>query len=164
MDPYRIAFDATFAFSRPIEADYVDAMGTLRTAAVNEPRRDYGPAGEPLGLLVERGPRLGFGDVCRARPGAWEAIDRATVVHAMVGASGQLTRRAFYTRTPRLAIDALLRQAGHHRLIGAVPGYLRNLGGFVRYRTLDWRLAPGLAIDAGGEPFADAQGRALIVG
>lgn len=49
-----VTFDSMFDFTRPYEADYYDASGTLVTAAVDQPRLTHDPATlEPLGLLIE---------------------------------------------------------------------------------------------------------------
>jgi hypothetical protein len=72
-------------------------------------------------------------------------------------------RRAYYTRSVRGAVNALLAIAGHHRAIGAVAGHLRNLGGYVRYREREWQL-PGAIGDGEGAALADGTmpGRLLI--
>jgi hypothetical protein len=47
--------DSRIAFTRASAASYYDATGTLRSAASNVPRIDYGPSpgATPLGLLIE---------------------------------------------------------------------------------------------------------------
>lgn len=48
------SFSDLVDFTRASTATYTDAMGRIRTAAINEPRFTYDPAtGEALGLLVE---------------------------------------------------------------------------------------------------------------
>jgi hypothetical protein len=49
-----VTFSDLHTYERASTATYFDASGTLRTAAVDEPRYDYDPAtGQALGLLIE---------------------------------------------------------------------------------------------------------------
>lgn len=53
--PGQTSIDPRIAFTRASTATYFDATGTMREAAANVPRLDYGPTpgGVPLGLLIE---------------------------------------------------------------------------------------------------------------
>lgn len=160
-----LSFAQTFAFARPRPAPVRGADGAVTIAAADIPRFDHDGAGARLGLLVDAGETLGQADRCRVLPGAWESAGFATVLHELLDPAGQLIRRALYSETPRAAVDALLSSAGHHRRIGAVPGYLRNLGGYVRYRELDWLLPAAIAATpAPARAIADEAGRPLVDG
>jgi hypothetical protein len=155
-------FDRVFAFSRPIAGAYRDRRGIAAIAAAGVPRFDHDAAGRANGLLVETGPRLGTGDRCRLKPGQLQAAPM-TVLHWFARQGDAAVRRAYYSTTPAKTIDAALAGAGHHLLIAAVPGFLRNLGGFVRYRGEIWSLA-GLVEAIPGAALADAQDRPLLTG
>lgn len=162
MDIGQSLFDAWFDFSRPNVAPYRNGAGELVDAAIDAPRFDHDDAGASTGLIVEPGAMLGQADRARLQPGAIGAT-KATVLHAWSGADGEIVRRAWYTIDPQATIDACLGQAAHHLSIGAVPGYRPNLGGFVRYRGLNWQLTDLLG--AGGDiAIGDEDGRALIGG
>jgi hypothetical protein len=158
-------FDETFAFARPIAAEHRDAAGDLVEAAAGDPRFDYDEAGMALGLLIEGGPYFGAADRASVLAGDWEILGPATVFHDFAAAGGQPERRAYYSRSARATIDALLGEAGHHRRIGAIPGHLRNLGGFVRYRNETWHL-PAAIGDSDGALVSDGDDadRPLIEG
>lgn len=160
MDIGRALFDAWFDFTRPNIAPYRDAGGAIVDAAIDTPRFDHDAAGAPIGLLVEPGAQLGQADRARLQSAAIGATD-STVLHEWRAADGTLERRAWYSRDPQATIDACLGQAAHHVRIGAVPGFRPNLGGFVRYRGLDWQLT-GLVGTGDGAALGDEEGRALI--
>ncbi len=153
-------FAAWFDFLRPTVAPYRDAGGAIVDAAIDAPRFDHDAEGAPLGLLVEPGAELGQADRARLQVDAIGATV-ATVFHARLDAGGALCRRAWYSRDPQATIDACLGQAGHHLSIGAVPGFRRNLGGYVRYRGLDWQLTELLGT-GDGDALGDGDGRAMI--
>ena len=106
---------------------------------------------------------VGQADRCLARAGDWEVAGEATVFHELVDGAGVLVRRALYSLSVRATVNALLASGGHHRSIGAVAGYLRNQGGFVRFRDLDWELSHAIAADA-TRAIGDEAGRALVDG
>lgn len=149
-------FDQVFAFGRPVPAQHRNAQGELVEAAPGQPRIDHDEAGAPLGLLIEEGPYHGAGDRLRVLAGEWEIAGPATVFHERLGADGAVERRAVYTLDARKALDGLLAGAGHHRRVGAVSGFLRNRGGYVRYREADWAL-PDLLGPAEGVAFTDGE-------
>ncbi|UNU43619.1 hypothetical protein EAO27_13475 [Sphingopyxis sp. YF1] len=153
-------FAAWFDFGRPTAAPYRDAAGAIVTAAIDVPRFDHDAAGAPIGLLVEPGAELGQADRARLQVDAIGATI-ATVFHERRDADGTIVRRAWYSRDPQATIDACLSQAGHHLRIGAIPGYRRNLGGFVRFRGIDWQLTELIAAGAGAA-IGDDAGRGLI--
>lgn len=154
-------FDAWFDFARPNAAPVRDGAGAVVIAPPGTPRFDHDPDGAPIGLLVEPGEQLGQADRARLQTGAIGTTE-ATVLHEWRGPDGAIERRAWYTRDPQATIDACLVQAAHHLRIGAVPGYRPNLGGFVRFRGLDWRLTELLGTGVAGEVVGDEAGRALI--
>lgn len=153
-------FDAWFDFSRPNVAAYRDATGAPAEAAIDEPRFDHDDNGVRAGLLVEPGEQLGQSDRVRLQLGAIGATE-ATVLHATVDENGAAVRRAWYTRDPQMTIDVCLGQSAHHVSIAAVPGFRPNLGGYIRYRGVDWALTR-LVGTGTGEAVGDDEGRALI--
>lgn len=153
-------FDAWFDFVRPTVAEFVDDDGDTVEAPIDTPRFDHLVDGTPIGLLIEPGDAFGQADRARLQPDAIGATV-TTVFHARRAADGTIVRRAWYTRNPQAMIDACLGQEGHHLSIGAVPGYRPNLGGFVRYRDIDWQLTDLLGAGAGAA-LADDNGRGLI--
>jgi hypothetical protein len=160
MDIGQGLFDAWFDFARPTAAPYRDEDGAVATAPADAPRFDHDDAGTSIGLLVEPGDQLGQADRARLQSAAIAAIE-ATVLHEQRADDGSVTRRAWYSRNPQATIDACLGQAGRHLRIGAVPGFRPNLGGFVRFRGLDWQLTDLLGA-GDGRALGDVEGRALI--
>lgn len=156
-----LAFDETFAFARPGAADYRDETGELVEAGAGEPRLDHHEDGRPRGLLVETGDYAGAADRVSVPAGDWESAGPATVLHELE-LGGEIQRQAVYTLSARACVNAVLASAGRHRRIGAVPGHLRNLGGFVRYRERDWLLPGGLATEE-GELLADGAADRLLI-
>lgn len=155
-----VAFAQAFDFARTIVAPYRNASGLLINAAIDAPRFDHDEAGNRRGLLIGRGPLRGQHDALSVVAGAWEIIGKATILFEW--AEDDLIRsRALYSRSVRADVNSCLKIAGHLRMIGAVPGYLPNLGGYVRYRNRDWPL--GVALDAGGGAvMGDGAGRVII--
>lgn len=155
--------DLAFAFARSEPAPYRSFLGQLWTAPVDAPRFDHDAGGAPLGLLVESGSDLGLGDRLSLDPlilpaelvEAGDAGTReATIFHVFarevaVGQDETVEHRAWYTRNAVAAVDALMRQPGHHRSIGVIAGFRENLGGFVRYRGQVWLLTGYLAAGNG---------------
>jgi hypothetical protein len=158
-----LPFNQTFTFSRPGVAPVRGPDGALTIAAANTPRFDHSSEGEPLGLLVEPGDLMGQADRCRAIAGDWDNAAEATVLHEYLDPEGLLQRRAIYTIKVRATINALLSTVGHHRRVGAVPGYLKNAGGHVRFRDNDWQLPAAIAT-AANQVLEDAGGRVLVDG
>lgn len=154
-------FAAWFDFVRPAAAPARNAAGALVTIAAGQPRFDHDAEGRPLGLLIEPGAALGQADRARLQDAAIGAV-RATVLHAIAPLGGGLHRRAYYTSDPQAMVDACLGLAGRHRSIAVIPGFRTNLGGFVRYRGLDWHLVRRIGDGTG--PVGDEAGRALIDG
>lgn len=153
-------FDGWFDFARPVPAAYRDAGGVLVTAAVDVPRFDHDADGKAIGLLVEPGAALGQADRVRLQADSIGPV-LATIFHARRLSDGSIERRAWYSRDPQATINACLAGAGHHLSIGAIAGYRANLGGFCRYRDVDWQLTDLIAADA-GRAIGDGAGRALI--
>lgn len=153
-------FDAWFDFVRPTVAAFVDEDGAMAEAAIDAPRFDHLVDGTSIGLLIEPGDAFGQADRARLQLDAIGATV-STVFHARREVDGTIVRRAWYSRNPQATIDACLGQEGHHLSVGAVPGYRPNLGGFVRYRDIDWQLTD---LIGAGESIAlgDDDGRALI--
>lgn len=160
-------FANVFNFSRSITAPYRNANGALITAPVDTPRFDHDEAGNRLGLLIARGPARGQHDALSVVSGDWEIVGKATVMVEWLE-EGVIRRRALYTRSVRAEVNFCLMIMGHLRSIGAVPGYLPNvgavegqIGGYVRFANKDWPL--GLAFDAGDSfVLGDGSGRVII--
>lgn len=148
-------FEQTFTFVRPIEAPYRNAQGVVVLATFDEPRIDHDLGGIRLGLLVDGGQTLGQADRCAVIVGDWEVVGPATVLHEFAKDDGTIVRRAFYTQQCRTMVNAVLRVKGHHRIIGAVPGFLRNAQGKVRYREREWLLPAGLGTGVEGQQLED---------
>lgn len=161
-----LPFGSTFTFRRARQAPVRNRSGQLVAAAVDEPRLDHDEGGNRLGLLVETGETLGQADRCAVVVGDWEVGGPATVLHEYAAPDGTIVRRAYYTTSPRLAMNALLRTQGHHRIIGAVPTFLRLEDGAVRYRERIWPLAGLLGIEGDGPTLSDGTelGRLLLAG
>lgn len=151
-------FADTFTFSRPVEAPVRDGRGNLATAAVDAPRFDHDEAGVRAGLLVSYLDTAGQADRCAVIAGDWEVEGDATVLHEYAAADGTIVRRAFYTRSVRAMVNAVLMADCHHRIIGAVPGLLKNRDGFVRYRERQWALSAFLGTGVDGEQLGDGSG------
>lgn len=151
-------FNDTFDFARPVEAAVRGSDGELATAAIDAPRFDHDLAGIRLGMLVGPGETLGQPDRCAVVAGDWEILGEATVLHEYAMADGTIVRRAFYTRDVRAMCNAVLRVDCHHRIIGAVPGLLKNKDGLVRYRERSWKLAAKLGTGVEGEQLGDGSG------
>ncbi|MCM3419046.1 hypothetical protein [Sphingopyxis alaskensis] len=154
-------FAAWFDFVRPTIAPYRNADGELVDAAIDVPRFDHDEQGVPTGLIVDPGEELGQADRARLQEEAIGATE-STILHARLADDGQIIRRAWYSRDPQATIDACLGQAGRHLSIGAVPGFRPNLGGFIRYRDVDWQLTGLIGTGVPGEAIGDDDGRALI--
>jgi len=153
-------FAQIFSFGRPGAAPVRDAAGLLVQAPAGAPRFDHDEAGKPIGLLIEAGARLGAGDrakLAMALPGG-----PATIFHHFAAPRGEAERRAYFVLDAAAAVEGLLAGAGHHLAIGAIPGFLRNRGGHVRYREQDWPLAAAIGPDA--RAFGDGAGRPLLEG
>lgn len=156
-----LPFVVTFAFARPIAADCRDKTGVIVSRAVNVPRFDHSPGGERLGLIVARGPLADQHDAIAVRAGDWEKVDRATVVHEYEDDDGMVQRRAHYSTAPRATANACLIIAARHRLIGVVGDFLPNLGGYVRYRAVQYQLGRAIGISP-TVALGDSSGRPLI--
>lgn len=147
-----MTFAATFDFARSAPANVRNRLGVMTTVAADVPRFDHDRAGKPIGLLVKAGADLGQRDRVKLKAPA-VPNEAATVLHAIV-VDGLLVRRAHYTMVPNITIDALLRLAGRHQAIGAVPGFLPLRGNVIRFRGAEWQgptivtIAPGVAIAA----------------
>lgn len=141
-------FATTFAFARGRAADYLDAAGAPATAPVDVPRFDHDGTGAPLGLLLEGRPEFARADLLSVLDGDWNTPE-GTVLHEYA-VGGQIERRAWYAPiNARATVNACLRVKGHHRRIAYVPVYLKNRGGFVRWRHADYALGGVVAVDAG---------------
>lgn len=176
---FAIAFD----FARSEAAPMRGPDGVLVTAPADQPRFDHDAAGRPRGLLIKSGAEPGGGDRALFDPlmlpeALTEGTDltarEATVYHAFVpiGAAiddasaedfeAAIVRRAFYTREAARMIDALMRSAGRHVMIGAHAGFADNRGGFARYRGKLWALPAGLRTAAAGDAIDAAPGKPLL--
>ena len=153
-------FVVTFSFARPVPGDCRNASGTLVTRGVNVPRFDHDAQGKRLGLIVGPGPIFGQHDNLHVRPGGWEVADAVTVLHEFE-VDGVIRRQAIYTTRVRATVDACLKIAARHRLIGALPGFLPNLGQFVRFRAIEYPLGRALGVSA-TVALGDSAGRVLI--
>lgn len=166
--------DLVFSFARSDALPYRDAGGDVVTAPADAPRFDHDEGGQPLGLLVTPGYELGGGERLAVDPMMLpEALlpgpdvptpgtaRDATVLHRFRPPGGDETRRAYYTRDVRAAIDRLMAQAGHHAEIGVVAGFLPNRGGWVRYRGAAWQ-TPGVMATGGGALLAAEAGKPLV--
>lgn len=148
-------FNLAFAFSRPVGAVVRDETGALGVAAVDQPRFDHDLDGNRLGLLIGPGRTFGQADRCAVIAGDWEIKGPATVLHEYAGDDDVVIRRAYYTAAVRAMVNSALGIAGHHRVIGAVAGYLKNRGGVVRFRERDWQLVEALGTGVEGEVLED---------
>lgn len=146
-----LTFAETFTFQRTRLADYIDAAGEPATATYNEPRFDHSAEGLPRGLLVESAWPPSESDVCRIQRLDWDGLtaDRGTVLHEYETAAGSIRRRAWYARRGEMAdiVDVCLNTIAHHRLIAAVPVFLANRGGEVRWRDRFYELGGVLMAD-----------------
>jgi len=155
-----LPFAATFVFARSVPAVCRDASGALVTRAANVARFDHAANGVSLGLIVGTGEAFGQHDAVRAKAGDWEdEAASATILHEYE-IDGVIVRTAIHSDRPRAAINGCLRVAARHRLIGAVPGFLPNLGGFVRFRAVRYEL--GDALGEGSTAIGDTENRPLI--
>lgn len=155
-----LPFANSFTFKRPNAAPYLHAFGTFQSADADEARFDHDANGQRLGLLVEAGPSNGAHDDVQIRSGDWEVAGDATVLFEYQDAGG-ISMRAIYTQNVRQTVNVCLQNMGHHRTIGAVAGYLPNLGGYVKYANRNWQL--GLALAAGDDQLlGDETGRIMI--
>jgi len=165
----RVDLAIAFDFARSEPAPVRNAAGAIVTAAVNVARFDYDATGKSLGLLVGPGFELGGQDrialdalVLPVELVEGESAEReATVLHHFTPPGGSSVRRAYYSRDAKRAVDALLRQEGHHRQIVVVPGFLRLRGATVRYRHRDWTATGTIAV--GDTILTDGAGRPLIL-
>lgn len=155
-------FPFWFDFVRLTSAYYRDASGADAIAAPGEPRFDHDDQGNALGLLIGTGDALGTGDRVSLKPEALaETIGQeVTVLHAYQGDDG-IERRAWYGKNARALVNGIARTAARHVLIGVVPGYLENKGGYVRQRGESWYLTNAIgtgassAISDGARPLID---------
>lgn len=165
-------FGDAFTFGRTEAGVLRDASGALVAGMPDHPRFDHDETGTALGLLIGPGEDTGGGDRVAIRTTALPAafFDRmtpgaadVTILHRFVAAGRTAeTLRAWYSRNAKAAIDALLAQAGHHRELGVVAGFLPARGGTVaRYRDREWTLAGLLAVPGG--VLDDGTGRPLII-
>lgn len=161
-------FDIAFSFARPTAAAYRNAQGTMASAPIDTPRFDHDGDGARLGLLIEPGAQLGQADRVTFDPLMLPAeLLRAqvTVLHA-VDLGDSLIRRAWYSEDAAATINALLKMAGHHQMIGVIAGFRERKGsrfeaGFIRYRHESWYLTRALAADQ-TRALSDDAGRPLI--
>lgn len=143
-----LPFAATFTFARTIAAPFRNSVGGIVTAPANVPRYDHSAPGERAGLLIESGGGFGRADALTVVAGDWADVNAATVlIEFRELETGAIRRRAVYATDVRAAVNACLNTAARHLMTVAVPGYLPNLGGFVRYRAKDWPLGDALATD-----------------
>lgn len=159
-----LPFYNIFDFARPTAAPYRNRFGQTVNAVVNIARFDHDSDNTRRGLLIEAGAAAGAHDMVTVKPGDWEISGKATVMFEYEDDSG-IHRRAIYSLNMRETVNACMNIVGHLRKIGAVTGYLANVGGdfegYVRYANADWFL--GSAIDAGdGFVMSDADGRVMI--
>ncbi|MFN3749252.1 MAG: hypothetical protein ACK4SJ_11255 [Sphingorhabdus sp.] len=158
-------FANTFDFSRPIAASYRDATGAVAIAGPDEPRFDHDPDGDRLGLWVTRGDEPLQHDALTVFSGDWEIAGATTVLWEFSLDDGIIRRRAIYSTTVRATIDACLNTLCHHRVIGAVAGFLPNLGpefeGYVKYRNKVWPLGFPIG-DGAGNVIADETGKLFV--
>lgn len=147
-------FADTFSFVRGWTASYLDQAGEAAVAAANVPRFDHDASGAPRGLLLEGSPERWHPDRLQVEDGDW-AVAGGTVLHIFETPAGETRQNAWYAKAdPKSAVDACLSAKGRHQLIAYVPGYLRNRGGYVRWRRRDYALGgillsePGIAIGA----------------
>lgn len=151
-------FAQTFAFSRGKTAAHRGPDGVEKTARRHVPRFDHDEDGAPLGLLIEGRPGTFFPDRIHVAEGDWMQ-PRGTVLHEWTDPTGVLRRDAWYAPfDPRSAVDAALNVKGHARRIAYVAGYLRNRGGFVRWKRLDWQLGGLVASESAVMIAADTAG------
>ncbi|WP_086733798.1 hypothetical protein [Erythrobacter colymbi] len=179
-------FPIAFDFVRSEAAAVRGPNGEVSTLGPDLPRFDHDTTGKPRGLLVTPGSDIGGQDRSAFDPlmlpaelteGADLTAREATVYHAFVPIAASRTqdgvsaatpeefeagivRRAFYTREAARLIDALMRLAGHHLVIGAHAGFAQNAGGFARFRGKRWRLPEGLGVD--GAALTSAPAKPLI--
>ena len=164
------SFAQTFGFARPIVANYRNSAGAIIVAAVDEARFDHSAIGIRRGLLVESGPQAGQHDAVSVLSGSWEVSGATTVMFEWVhrqalDGSDIVQRRAVYSTNVRATINGCLNITGHMRAIGAVSGFLPNLGppfeGYVKYHNKTWPL--GFALAASDTAvLADSDGRILL--
>lgn len=146
-----LPFAETFTFTRSRAADYLDAGGEPATATYDEPRFDHAVDGQARGLLVEGVWPPPESDACRIRRLDWDGLtaERGTVLHEYETLAGGIRRRAWYARRGEMAdiVDACLNTAARHRLLAAVPVFLANRGGEVRWRDRFYELGGVLMAD-----------------
>ena len=136
-----------FTFSRGRAADYRAADGSIITAPIDEPRFDHDAKGKLLGLLVEGRPETRHPDRVTSKPGGW-AQGKATILHEFITPDGKLKRRACYVVDDhRATVDGFMNTKGWHRQIVVIAGHLKNIGGGVRWRRVEWTLGAILAVD-----------------
>ena len=171
-------FGIAFAYSRSEPAPYRDDAGVVRMAPADAPRFDHDENGRALGLLIGAGGDIGGRDRISLEPEMLPLTilpspimpkPPVTVLHCFDSGNGE-ERRAWYSRDPAGTVNALMRQVGHHKSIGIVPGFLPNrlqpfgelpaLRGYVRYRDQFWVLPGIFASD--GKAITDGEGRPLL--
>ena len=144
-----LPFAQTFDFTRRRPAACLGPDGQEVTLGRDLPRFDHDAAGVPRGLRVDGRPSTWWPDLLKVKAGDW-AQPRGTVLHAYETFAGERVNSAWYAPTdPKAAVDACLKRAGRHRRIAYVPTFLRNRGGFVRWRQTDWRLGGLVSPDDG---------------
>lgn len=142
-------FSDTFTFSRRRAAAYGNWAGIEAIAAKHEPRFDHNSAGIPRGLIIEGRSDQWFPDRLEVRSGDWSS-PAGTVLHTLEDIDGQLRHMAWYAPVdPISAVNACLNAKGYHHRIAYVPVYLRNRGGFVRWRRTDYVLGGLLKSETG---------------
>lgn len=176
-------FPIAFGFARSEAAPVRGPDGVLVTAPAGQPRFDHDVGGRPRGLLITSGVEPGGGDRALFDPlmlpaplteGEDLTLREATVYHAFVplladiedasadAFEAAIVRRAYYTREAVRLINALMRSAGRHVMIGAHAGFADNRAGFARYRGKLWALPAGLRGAAAGDAVTAAPGKPLL--
>lgn len=161
-----------FTFSRSAAAPYRDSSGAQLSAPANVPRFDHDDQGKALGLLIARGADAGQEDRLALDPlilpaALVESDDartrEATVFHRWLPEGATAERfDAWFTRNAVAAIDALGRQAGHHRAFGVTTGFAVAREGEVRLRAHTWRVA-GYLLASPGKVLTDGVAQPLVV-
>ena len=155
-----MSFATFFVFRRPRAAPYRRGDGTLTIAAVDVPRFDHERGGGARGLLVEAGSEMGQHDQVTLRaPIAIEGP--GTIFHEIEDSAGAVQRRAHYSLNTTATVAACLAQLGHHRTIGAVPGFVPIRSGAVAYKNKRWS-PPTIVTLADGRAIALADGLLLL--
>lgn len=157
-----MSFANVFRFGRPTVSNYRGPGGGRVQADVDVPRFDHDAGGAPIGLLVDLGSEMGQHDAV-ALAEAVVPAGPATVLHETAGDDSVIVRRAHYTLDANITIDACLRQAGHHRSVGAVAGFVKIRDGVVPYRGKRWA-PPAVIVLADGRAIGIDAATALLTG